>query len=1017
MNCHSRYMMALGLLASVFAGLGIVQAQTAVEKKSKPTTKAAADKRTTAPSTQPTTVSQPATESKPAKPPKPKTVPLSFKNAPMEQIAKFLFEQMGKPVIFKEVESIKVTLVNPKPLPPAEAMDILTTALHEHGVAIEERSKTVHLIPISKVSQARIKTIPTDASLTGLKPNEIVRKFFLVRHYDAAKLVDVLKPLMPTWGHITADPTTGRLIIVATVEHLALLSQIITELDKPDVSGGELGVFHINHVDVYEIIPILQKLIAGYLGAEATAISAVGGAPGKERSSARPSRRGPPRPGGPPGKGKGKPAAAGAITIEAEKKAVLLIPDARRSVLVVAAPSNVLEQIKVWLVTLDQAKPPSTQYEIVEVQFGDAEDFASQLTDLLNKIPDEGLRTALRIFPFASSRRLIIVGSEQNRKMIKDWLKEIDIEDTGLRITETFTLKYADAQKVAENIKELFGAQQMRVRYMFGPYRRRAPDRHVVSVTANVRRNSITVVASPEKMKKIAEQIADWDKPFEGEEAAPRIYTLKYADPEKTKELLESLFTKKQTGRGWRWPWEEEEEMAAPVGRLFGQFRFEAYPETGKLIVVSKNDENYQYIEDIIEKIDKAEPASVPRIIQLKFADAETLAEQLNALLNAPGTPTSILRRGLVRPFQDFETGSPFAQQRDDQRNQQQQRDSSLTQMRFWWQQHPSETKVKQPSNLVGKLRIVPNLEQNLLLVAAPDEYAADIEQFIRDLDKPSYQVLVKAVIATITHEDATSLGFRFSTDPSLFTTGADPLITENALRGLLNYQFTDTYGQEHTLSLNVDVNNLISLLRRVTDIKIKSEPGVVAADNMEAEFFDGQDIPFIEESRSTPEGTLIQTFDYKEVGIRLRVKPHITKDRNIDLTVNLLVSNTVPGRTLFGGAIVDRRETTSRVVLEDGATFLISGILREEQRKIIRRIPGLGDIPLVGEIFKHRELADVNSELLIFLTPYVVGPKDDREPSELAPIESEPLQRLKELMDDDSVRKTQTQPANSIRK
>jgi type II secretory pathway component GspD/PulD (secretin) len=234
------------------------------------------------------------------------------------------------------------------------------------------------------------------------------------------------------------------------------------------------------------------------------------------------------------------------------------------------------------------------------------------------------------------------------------------------------------------------------------------------------------------------------------------------------------------------------------------------------------------------------------------------------------------------------------------------------------------------------------------------------------------------------------SLGYRFSSDPSLFTTGDDPAVTENALRGLLNYSFQDNYGQMHQLTLNVDVNNLISLLSKVTDVTIKSEPKILTKDNVEGEFFDGQDIPFIKETSFNSLGNLNQTFDYFAVGIRLKVRPHITSEGNIDLTVNLMLSSTIPGRTLFGGAIVDRRETTTRLVLEDGHTFLMSGILRSEERAIHRGIPGLKDIPLLGELFKHREMANINTELLLFLTPTVVGPNTGRDA-----IEAAPLQRL----------------------
>src|SRR4030042_4527136 len=185
----------------------------------------------------------------------------------------------------------------------------------------------------------------------------------------------------------------------------------------------------------------------------------------------------------------------------------------------------------------------------------------------------------------------------------------------------------------------------------------------------------------------------------------------------------------------------------------------------GKLSVVNKNEENYAVIEELIARIDQPQMAGLPRVIQLKFADAETLAEQLNALLNAPGTPTSILRRGRMGSFQELkDEGSPYST-RDEppHRQPQDQEQPATTVMQFWWQNPPSDIKVKQPSNLVGKLRIVPNVERNLLMVAAPEEYVDAIQAFVAELDRPGYQVLIKAVIAEITHDDSTSPGNRVS--------------------------------------------------------------------------------------------------------------------------------------------------------------------------------------------------------------------------------------------------------------
>jgi general secretion pathway protein D len=948
-----------------------------------------------------------------------KPMPIAFNKAPINQVAEFLTKQLGKPVLISsEIEKVQVTLVNPKPLPLEEAMYVLRTALLEQGVAIEERNQTIHLVPVAQINSRQIPTLGPDGDMAAIKPaNQIVRKIFEIKHYNVSRLVEMLKPLLPpAYGDLRADPANGTLIIVATAEDLTRMAEIIRQLDKPEQGGRQLRIFDVKNVDVYEIMPTLEKLIAMQLGGDIKVLSASaspagpggggrGGPGGPGGGSAEGAGGG--RPGG-PGDSKASKAGAAIIVVQSDqqKSAVFLSADPRRSAIIVEAPPNVLTQVEHWIKDLDQPRPPSTDLETIDIHFGDPEDLCAKLTTMINGMPDESLRNAVRLFPFPASRKLMIRGTEQNRKIVKGLLAEIDV-DTGEAATKTVTIKYGDAQEIAENIKELFSDKKKTSFWddYYGGYggssRNKESDYGKVTVTANVRRNSITIVAAPEKLKRIEEQIKEWDKPLTGEEASPRIYTIKYADPDKIRELLENLFTKKEkSATPWWWSSNSEPEGAAsPVGRLFGQFRFEAYPDLGKLVVVSKNEENYAVIDDLLKQIDTPQTAGLPRVIQLKYAFAEPLAEQLNALLNAPGTPTSVVRRDQTPTFtaaSNNTQGSPYANgngnsNNNSQQSPQQQQQGQMEQgiMRFWWQYIRQDIKEKQPSNLIGKMRIVPNIEQNLLLVIAPEGNAEAIEQMVRDLDKPGHQVFIKAVIAEITHQDATSLGYRFSSDPTIFQTG-DPAVWDNALKGLLTYQFKDN-DSHNTLTFNMDVHNLISALRRVTDIKIKSEPSLMVYDNIEGQFFDGQDIPFLTNSNAPALGGLTQSFDYKPVGITLRVRPHITMEGRVAMTVNISASSIVPGQMLFGSYIIDRRETNQHVVLENGRTFMISGMLRSEDHTIIRRIPGLGDIPGLGEIFKHREMAKVNTELLIFLTPFVITQEASREM-----LGNKPLERLR---------------------
>jgi len=164
-----------------------------------------------------------------------------------------------------------------------------------------------------------------------------------------------------------------------------------------------------------------------------------------------------------------------------------------------------------------------------------------------------------------------------------------------------------------------------------------------------------------------------------------------------------------------------------------------------------------------------------------------------------------------------------------------------------------------------------------------------------------------------------------------------------------------------------------LQAIREKTNVRVLQEPRVFTADNQEAAFFQGQDIPFITDSQTTDNGSLNQSFDYQAVGVLLNVRPRITAQRDVDMEINLELSSIVPGQTLFGGAIVDRRETSSRIIVKNGQTIVLSGILREDESYISRGLPLLSEIPLIGEIFKSREKSHSRTETVAFITPTVV--------------------------------------------
>ncbi|PKL33851.1 MAG: hypothetical protein CVV40_00315 [Planctomycetes bacterium HGW-Planctomycetes-2] len=411
-------------------------------------------------------------------------------------------------------------------------------------------------------------------------------------------------------------------------------------------------------------------------------------------------------------------------------------------------------------------------------------------------------------------------------------------------------------------------------------------------------------------------------------------------------------------------------------------------------MVISKSPDNLFVIDQIIEGLDQPQTVGLPEIVELKHATAEELAEQLNTLLAQEGTLAQIPRAESGLSDSSSNT-SPFASDsaadQNGQANQDDQAAATDT-ISFWWQRARPPSDNRGASNLVSRIRLVPVWRQNALLVLAPPEYRRSVVEMIQSLDKPGRQVLISAIVAEISLDDALSLGLRWSSQ-GITSTNADNSFSLGATSTNQENNVFPGLFDTSVIDANANLNLLFQALSEKTSINILSEPRIFTSDNQEAEFFDGQDIPFITDSQVNNQGNVTQSFDYRAVGIQLRVRPRITIGRSVDLRVNLELSSIQPQQTLFGGFIVDRRETTTQLIVRDGQTIVISGILRSEAAKIKRKIPLLGDIPLLGALFTSVEDTTKNTELVAFITPIVVD-----NPEEVRDLNGPFIERLDQL-------------------
>ncbi len=299
----------------------------------------------------------------------------------------------------------------------------------------------------------------------------------------------------------------------------------------------------------------------------------------------------------------------------------------------------------------------------------------------------------------------------------------------------------------------------------------------------------------------------------------------------------------------------------------------------------------------------------------------------------------------------------------------------------------------------VGEVRITADPSTNALIInASPQDYET-IKQVIEKLDVPRRQVYVEAIVMEVRLERDRNLGIelqgglglgkgvgvgRNTFDP---TGGINGLVANPA--GLPGFILAAASNQTVRLPDGTVVPAQVALLQAAqsdTNANILSAPNILTTDNQEAEIVVGENVPFIA-SRSSNQTNLANTFatvDRRDVGITLRITPQISQGGMVRLDIFQEVSDVVESAVsgidvnLLGPTTTIRSATTS-VVVRDGHTVVIGGLISDRKDSARNGVPYISDIPLIGNLFNNSSAMQEKSNLLIFLTPHIV-----RNPAEL---------------------------------
>ncbi len=276
------------------------------------------------------------------------------------------------------------------------------------------------------------------------------------------------------------------------------------------------------------------------------------------------------------------------------------------------------------------------------------------------------------------------------------------------------------------------------------------------------------------------------------------------------------------------------------------------------------------------------------------------------------------------------------------------------------------------------------------IIVTDTESKIKAIDTFIQEIDRITPQILVEVRIYDITSKDRFDLGVEWQagrdTTYSGSITGVGTNPTKDRDPFMTGISSATTNEAENTtaalrfgwLNSGIDIDVLLRAQQEKIQAKLLANPRILVLDNETALIKIISEIPYQEITESS-EGGQIGSTEFREVGVELEVTPHVTRDEMIRLQLKPKFSVQAQSLTVgtsdnqFSVPVVDRREAETTLLVKSGQTVVLGGLRKKDVTQQVNKIPLLGDIPILGYLFRFESEDTVNSELVVFITPRIV--------------------------------------------
>ena len=274
--------------------------------------------------------------------------------------------------------------------------------------------------------------------------------------------------------------------------------------------------------------------------------------------------------------------------------------------------------------------------------------------------------------------------------------------------------------------------------------------------------------------------------------------------------------------------------------------------------------------------------------------------------------------------------------------------------------------------------KLISDERSNSVVVTDHAASLGRLMQVVDYLDVRSPQVLIEALIVEVSLTRETKLGLEWSSKFD-FDRNGHAFTGEAAQTFSLNDFVTE--GLKYSvLRTDQQLSAVLRMLATDKNVDILSTPHILTLNNQPAMIRVGEEVPVLTQTRNIQGGETIRSFDFKNVAIELEVTPRINHEREVTLKVHPLVKKILGFNAELNAPILATREAKTHVLVQDGQTVVIGGLMKDDRSESRSKIPFLGDIPILGALFRKQGVTSEKTELLVFITPRVIlSPEEAR--------------------------------------